>query len=369
MIQNMCYRTLPKSRTRVKYGSVCRPATFGCRAAQTSDTGLLLWSVWWCELMHSISAAAQGHRGLGKKARFSLISLFIWISSSMGILSANAQTGTAPSGGTASPAVMVYGFVGGFVRSDDGRHLEVQMIQRLAKDSAEIRAAVFENRHRAMARQEILHRLDIDGDGRLSESEKRSARIILVGHSWGGSAAIRLAEELNASGIPVLLTIQLDSVNRVTGDDCVIPANVAQALNFYQTRGLVHGCRMVRPMDANRTKILGNLEFEYAAQPAGCSTYSWLTATSSRPTMRWTAIRRSGLRWRGRFRHRSGMCFGSSERVADRAGLAPYGPPCKSEASECLGQDERNRRCGGERWRHPRHSPSWRAGACGARAR
>ena len=193
----------------------------------------------------------------------------------MGILSANAQTGTAPSGGTASPAVMVYGFVGGFVRSDDGRHLEVQMIQRLAKDSAEIRAAVFENRHRAMARQEILHRLDIDGDGRLSESEKRSARIILVGHSWGGSAAIRLAEELNASGIPVLLTIQLDSVNRVTGDDCVIPANVAQALNFYQTRGLVHGCRMVRPMDANRTKILGNLEFEYAAQPAGCSTYSW----------------------------------------------------------------------------------------------
>jgi pimeloyl-ACP methyl ester carboxylesterase len=170
---------------------------------------------------------------------------------------------------------MVFGFVGGFVRSDDDRHLEVQMIKRLATERPGVRAMVFENRHRARAREEILHRLDRDGDGRLSDEEKRSAQIILVGHSWGGSAAIRLAEELNASGIPVLLTIQLDSVNRVTGDDCLIPANVAQALNFYQTRGLVHGCRAVRPMDASRTKILGNREFEYTAQPAGCSSYSW----------------------------------------------------------------------------------------------
>ena len=170
---------------------------------------------------------------------------------------------------------MVFGFVGGFVRSDDDRHLEVQMIKRLAKDSPGIRAVVFENRHRAMARQEILDRLDTNRDGRLSDVEKRSARIILVGHSWGGSAVIRLAKELNESGIPVLLTIQLDSVNRGSGDDCVIPANVAQALNFYQTRGLVHGCRTVRPVNASRTKILGNLEFEYAAQPAGCSSYSW----------------------------------------------------------------------------------------------
>jgi pimeloyl-ACP methyl ester carboxylesterase len=222
--------------------------------------------------MHSLSAAPQTDWGLIKLGRFCLIALLLSMLSSA---AANAQAGAAPSGGFASPAVIVVGFVGGFVRSDDQRHLEVQMIERLAKDRPAVRAVVFQNRHRAEAHKEILRWLDTDGDGRLSGREKRNARIILMGHSWGGSAAIQLAKELNASGIPVLLTVQLDSVNRVTGDDCVIPANVAQALNFYQTRGLVHGCRTVRPMDASRTKILGNLEFEYTAQPAGCSSYSW----------------------------------------------------------------------------------------------
>ena len=222
--------------------------------------------------MHLISAAPQIDRGLLKIGRFCLIALLISV---VGSAEANAQAGVAPSGGIASAAVMVFGFVGGFVRSDDDRHLEVQMIKRLAKDSPGVRAEVFENRRTAEAREEILHRLDTDGNGRLTGAEKQSARIILVGHSWGGSAVIRLAKELNESGIPVLLTIQLDSVNRGSGDDCVIPPNVAQALNFYQRHGLVHGCRAVRPVDASRTKILGNLEFEYTAQPAGCSSYSW----------------------------------------------------------------------------------------------
>lgn len=191
------------------------------------------------------------------------------------ISSGNAQAGAAPSDELASPTVIVVGFVGGFVRPDDERHIEVQMMERLAKDSPGVHAVVFENRHTDMARREIVHWLDKDNDGQLSNREKRNARIILLGHSWGGSAAIRLANELNASGIPVLLTIQLDSVNRGPGNDCVIPPNVAQALNFYQTRGLVHGCPAVRPVDASRTKILGNFGFEYAAQPAGCDSYSW----------------------------------------------------------------------------------------------
>jgi pimeloyl-ACP methyl ester carboxylesterase len=222
--------------------------------------------------MYLLFATPRTDWGLIKIGRFCLVALFMSVVSSA---AANAQAGAAPSGGLASPAVMVFGFVGGFVRSDDDRHLEVQMINRIAKDSPGVDAVVFENRHTAMAREEILHRLDTNGDGRLSDGEKRSARIILVGHSWGGSAAIRLAKELNESGIPVLLTIQLDSVNRGSGDDCIIPANVAQALNFYQTRGLVHGCRTLRPVDASRTRILGNFGFEYTAQPADCSSYSW----------------------------------------------------------------------------------------------
>ena len=226
-------------------------------------------------VMHSISATTQGRRGPGKIARPGLISLLLWMSSLTAVAPVSAQAGATASDHIGSPAIIVVGFVGGFVRPDDDRHLEVQMIQRLAKDNPGVHAVVFENRHTAEAHKEILHWLKADNDGRLSDQEKRSAQIILVGHSWGGSAVIRLANELNESRIPVLLTIQLDSVNKGRGNDCVIPPNVAQALNFYQTHGLVHGCRTVQPVDASRTKILGNFGFEYTAQPSGCSSYSW----------------------------------------------------------------------------------------------
>lgn len=174
-----------------------------------------------------------------------------------------------------SPTV-VLGFVGGFVKKDDSRHAEVQIVRRLSEQKLpELRAAVFENRQTAEAREQVLRWLDTDGDGQLSAQEKRDARIILFGHSWGGSAVIRLAEELQRLGIPVRLTIQVDSVNKVWGHDCVIPANVAQATDFYQTRGVLHGCRAIRAEDSQRTRITGNYEFEYTAQPEGCRSYSW----------------------------------------------------------------------------------------------
>jgi len=175
-----------------------------------------------------------------------------------------------------SPTLIVVGFVGGFVHENDDRHPEVQMIQRLSGANADdVRAATFENRNRKEARKEIVRWLDTNGDGQLSDGEKQSARIILLGHSWGGSAVIRLANELNKRGIPVLMTIQLDSINKGPGDDCVIPSNVEQAVNFYQTHGLAHGCQALHPVDARRTRILGNYRYEYAAQPSGCRSYSW----------------------------------------------------------------------------------------------
>ncbi len=194
---------------------------------------------------------------------------------SSGLIVSGAQTAKLPSAVLASPPVLVVGFVGGYVRSDDDRHVEVQMIQGLSGHDSEVTGMVFENRRTAVARKEVLRWLDKDGDGRLSNQERQTARIILLGHSWGGSAAIRLANELNQSDIPVLLTIQLDSINKGGGDDCVIPPNVTEALNFYQTAGLAHGCQMLRPVDPGRTRILGNFRHEYTAQPAGCNSYSW----------------------------------------------------------------------------------------------
>jgi hypothetical protein len=176
----------------------------------------------------------------------------------------------------AGPAVIVVAFLGGFVRNDDDRHPEVQIIRRLeAEGGPEVHAVAFENRRRAKAYKEIRHWLDEDGDGRLSGEEKQDARIVLFGHSWGGSAVNKLARELGRSDIPVLLTIQVDSINKGPGRDCVVPENVVKAENFYQTRGLVHGCRALRAANPGRTQIIGNSEYEYSAQPAGCRSYSW----------------------------------------------------------------------------------------------
>jgi hypothetical protein len=41
--------------------------------------------------------------------------------------------------------------------------------------------------------------------------EKKSSRIVIYGHSWGASETVTLSRELAIDGIPVLLTIQVDS--------------------------------------------------------------------------------------------------------------------------------------------------------------
>ena len=101
---------------------------------------------------------------------------------------------------------MVIGFVGGFVRHDDQVHGPVQLAARYAATFPPASyVEVFENRRGEEAHAEIMRRLDTDHDGTLSSEEKQSARIILYGHSWGGSEAITLARELRKDGVPVLL--------------------------------------------------------------------------------------------------------------------------------------------------------------------
>src|SRR5208282_259816 len=107
----------------------------------------------------------------------------------------------------------------------------------------------------------------------LSAEEKRNARVILYGHSWGASEAITLARELEKEGIPVLLTVQVDSVTKPGQNDKVIPASVAEAANFYQLDGLLHGQPEIRAADPARTSIIGNFRFDYKASLLKCSEY------------------------------------------------------------------------------------------------
>jgi pimeloyl-ACP methyl ester carboxylesterase len=172
--------------------------------------------------------------------------------------------------------VIVIGFVGGFVRHDDMVHSAVQVAAHLRQDyPSGVYVEVLENHQREKAHADIVRWVDTNRDGTLSIDEKQNARIILYGHSWGASEAITLARELGREGIPVLLTIQVDSVPKPGENDKVIPPNVAEAANFYQLNGFLHGEPQIRAADPAHTRILGNFRFDYKANPIDCKQYPW----------------------------------------------------------------------------------------------
>jgi len=177
---------------------------------------------------------------------------------------------------TAIPSNILIGFVGGFVRHDNPHHGPVQLARRIRPEfPKDTYIRIFENRHRKGAYDTIFHLLDTNRDGILSAEEKLRARIILFGQSWGASAAILLARELRREGIPVLLTVQVDSVAKLWQEDSVIPDNVAAAVNFYQPHGLIHGRSHITAADPAKTEILGNYLTDYKKTPVQCPEASW----------------------------------------------------------------------------------------------
>jgi hypothetical protein len=176
---------------------------------------------------------------------------------------------------TTTPVIVV-GFMGGMVGHDNLVHSGVQLAGRLRADyPSGVHVEVFENRRGKEAHEEILRLLDTNQDGQLSLEEKRNARIIIYGTSWGASETVTLARELEKDGIPVLLTIQVDSVAKIGEDDTVIPGNVAEAANFYQPSGVLHGRGEIRAADAAHTRILGNFRSDYETNPVKCEGYPW----------------------------------------------------------------------------------------------
>ena len=175
-----------------------------------------------------------------------------------------------------APSSIVIGFVGGFVHRDNPHHGPVILAKRFQHSGLkDTYIRVFENRHRKQAYRTVLRLLDRNGDGVLSEAEKAQAHIILYGQSWGAAAAVLLARDLDRVGIPVLLTVQVDSVAKLWEHDSVIPPNVEAAVNFYQPHGIIHGRREIRAADPARTQILGNYRLDYRQSPVECEGFSW----------------------------------------------------------------------------------------------
>jgi len=176
--------------------------------------------------------------------------------------------------------LIVLGFMGGRVHATNLVHKEALMAQQLQRRYPEtLETHVFANHDATRALATLLDLLDENHDGCLSAAEKSSARIVLYGHSWGASETVALARRLQGLNIPVLLTVQVDSVQKPDEDDAAIPPNVHEAVNFYQTEGLLHGRPAIEAMDPKLTTILGNFHFTYRANPVTLTGYPWFART------------------------------------------------------------------------------------------
>jgi pimeloyl-ACP methyl ester carboxylesterase len=172
---------------------------------------------------------------------------------------------------------IVIGFVGGFVKHDDTNHPEVQFAAWLRESYPSIaHVEVFSNHDGKHALRRVLQLLDTDADGLISSDEKDRAKIIIYGHSWGGSQAVSLSQELERLDVPVSLTILVDSVHKPGHEDALIPPNVRNAVNFYQTKSFIHGRSRIRASDPNRTNMIGNFHMAYQDRQINCENYSWI---------------------------------------------------------------------------------------------
>lgn len=160
-----------------------------------------------------------------------------------------------PKGGT-----LVIGFLGGWEHWNDedrGVRRTILILRRIPGVYAES----IENHKYEITPKLVEQAFDTNGNHKLDDVERRNTRVIIFGQSLGGQATVRLARALRKRHIPVLLTVQVDSVG---ANDRTIPGNVQAAVNLYQREHLTfRGRPQIRAADPNKTQILANKQFHY----------------------------------------------------------------------------------------------------------
>jgi pimeloyl-ACP methyl ester carboxylesterase len=174
----------------------------------------------------------------------------------------------------AADECLVIGFPGGLEAWDSGdQGVRKVALALRARNLPGVHVETVEEKKRTLALELIRRAFDRNRDGLLDEHERRSVRLIVYGMSFGGAAVVKLARRLEAMDIPILLTVQVDSVGVADG---VIPTNVAAAANLYQRDGMVvRGERAIRAEDPAKTAILGNFRFAYQDRQIDLSGVPW----------------------------------------------------------------------------------------------
>ncbi len=170
--------------------------------------------------------------------------------------------------------VLVIGFLGGRDDwDDDKRSLRRLALKLRARRLPGLHVETVENTKRNVALRLVREAFDRNRDGTLDAPERKAARLIVYGQSFGGAAVVKFARQLQELGVPILLTVQIDSVGLGDGK---IPANVRRAANLYQRDGLlIEGEAPVVAEDPQRTEILGNFLYVYKDKEIDLSHESW----------------------------------------------------------------------------------------------
>jgi hypothetical protein len=170
---------------------------------------------------------------------------------------------------------LIVGFMGGRESWDnDKRGVRKLALKLRAMNLPGVHVETIENKKRRLAIELICKAFDRNRDGQLDAGERTSARVLLYGQSFGGAAVVKLARQLKKIDVPVLLTVQVDSVGR---GDKMITSNVIRAANLFQRDGLIiKGEREIRPEDPSKTTIIGNFKFSYSGKKIDLSEVSWL---------------------------------------------------------------------------------------------
>ena len=171
---------------------------------------------------------------------------------------------------------LILGFLGGLERWDDESRGVRKLATKIdAMNIPNVHIETLENRNRDLAIKFIQNTYDRDQNGFLDDWERNSARLILYGHSLGGAAVVEISRELKKMGVPILLTVQIDSVDLVY-DDHIIPSNVKRAANLFQSDGwILQGEDKIKPENPDKTKVLANIRFVYQGKNVDMSSLSW----------------------------------------------------------------------------------------------
>ncbi len=164
----------------------------------------------------------------------------------------------APLQKTPNCRIIYLGFVGALETSGN-KHSGVVQIRDIlqTKEYSDVCAKSFSPYSWTDGRDWLLHYFP-SHDGPLTPEELQQApKVILVGHSMGGWAMLSVARDLRSREIPVVLTIQVDSVGLT---DHTIPRNVKSAAIFHANDVLVFmTTKTVKREDPNYTKMVADI--------------------------------------------------------------------------------------------------------------